>query len=212
MGVQLSPWTIALAVALGAVEAGAADAKPTGPDADGVRRDPAGQKGISPYGEALAKGRKAFERQDVDGAIAAFQQAIATDAEPMLGYILLAQAQLKKGDRPGAASTTRDARQRAGTEPEQSKLLFLDAEVAERTAEDATEGPEDEPENNWQPAKEAWSGYAAFVAGHTAALDYRPSAEERQKQVAARIKREQDYAIVRKRIADNAAKRDKGEK
>lgn len=206
---QLVAWSAALVATLGVADAWAADGKGTAPGPDGIRRDPAGQKGISPYNEQLAKGRKAFEDQDLDGAIAAFQQAIALDAEPMLGHILLGQAQWAKGDRAGAAKATQEGRQAAGTEAEQSKLLFLDAEVVERSAEDAQEGPEDDPETTWKPPQDAWSGYAAFVAGHTSALDYRASATERVKQIDARIKREKDYAIVRKRIADNAKKREK---
>jgi hypothetical protein len=209
MRFEILAWSAALAVTLGAADANAAGGKPGTPGADGIRRDPAGQKGISPYNEQLAKGRKAFEAKDLDGAIAAFQQAIALEAEPMLGHILLAQAQWAKGDRTAAAQTTQAARQSAGTEPQQSKLLFLDAEVAERAAEDQTEGPEEAPEPTWKPPKDAWSGYAAFVAGHTNALDYRASATERDKQIDARIQREKDFAIVRKRIADNAKKRDK---
>jgi hypothetical protein len=209
MRFDLVTWSAALIVALGAADARAAGSKPGTPDADGIRRDPAGQKGISPYNEQLAKGRKAFEAKDLDGAIAAFQQAIAQDGQPMLGHILLAQTQWAKGDRAAAAATIQGARQSAGTEPQQSKLLFLDAEVAERTAEDKVDGPEDTPEDSWKAPKEAWSGYASFVAGHTAALDYRASSTERDKQIEARIKREKDYAIVRKRIADNAKKRGK---
>ena len=179
MRFEILAWSAALALTLGAVDANAADAKVGTPGPDGIRRDPAGQKGISPYNEQLAKGRKAFEDKDLDGAIAAFQQAVALDAGPMLGHILLAQAQWAKGDRAAAAQTTQGARQSAGTESQQSKLLFLDAEVTERTAEDQAEGPEDAAEATWKPAKDAWNGYAAFVAGHTSALDYRASSTER---------------------------------
>lgn len=207
MRFELVAWGAVLAGTLSVAEVSAAGSKGAGVGSDGVRRDPAGQKGISPYNERLAKGRKAFESKDLDGAIAAFEQAVASDKQPMTGYILLAQARWAKGDRAGAAQATEDARQSAGTEAQQSKLLFFDGEIAERTAEDAVKGPEDNPSDNWTTPKEAWSGYAAFVAGHTKALDYRASATERDKQIDARIKRETDYAIVRKRIADNAKKR-----
>lgn len=206
MRLPLLGWCTALLLAA-ATLVGSSHAKPGAEGPDGVRRDPAGQKGISPYNEQLAKGRKAVQEGDLDGAVAAFQQATQLDDKPLLGYLLLGQVLLAKGDRAAAVQASQDGRQRAGTEQQQSKMLMFDADLSERTAEDANEGPDQDPEVTWKPPREAWTGYAAFVGGHPKAPDYRQSATEREKQIQARVKREKDYAIVRKRIADNAKKR-----
>jgi hypothetical protein len=179
-----------------------------------VRRDPAGTKGISPYMEELAKGRTAFQRKDTAAAIAAFDAAIAKDPERLLGYLLKAQAQLAKGDLDGAFSTAAVGRTKNGTEPEQGKLLFLSAELEERKA-NTKPGEENEVSAlerlklKWDTVKDAWARYVTHQNGHPAGPDFKASAEERQLKIDARVKRDADYAQVKKRIADNQADIDK---
>lgn len=197
---------VALALSGSALGASAKEKASGGADADGVHRDPAGQKGISPYNEALAKGRKAFGGQDYDAAIAAFQEAIGIDAKAAMAHLLLAQVHMAKGDAPGAKQALSSARETRGTEAEQSKLLMVQANVDERSAEPSKDG---KAAVTWNGAKESWSGYAAFVAGHSKAPDYRATATERNTKIDQRVKRVKDYEIVRKRIADNAKKRSK---
>lgn len=181
----------------------------------GVKRDPEGVTGISPYNEALAKGRVAFGEGDHDGAIAAFDDAIAKDGSRVMGYLLKAQAQLDKGDLAGATATAQSANGKKGTEEAQSKVLFLQAELSERNANASKNEDEDAPapptekdtlekalRSVWDKVKEGWSAYGAFVSEHTRAPNYSATADDRKRKVDDRVKREKDYGEVRAR-ADN---------
>lgn len=179
---------------------------------DGVKRDPDGVTGISPYNEALAKGREAFTKNDHEGAITAFDEAIAKDGSRVLAYLLKAQAQLEKGDLAGATATAESANGKKGTEEEQSKVVFLQAELNERTANTPKkDAPAPATEKDalekalrsvWDKVKEGWSAYSAFVTEHTRAPNYSASADDRKQKVDDRVKREKDYGEVRGR-ADN---------
>lgn len=204
---------IVLALALGvSLVAPRASAQPK--DKQEIRRDPQGTKGISPYLEEIAKGRTAFQKEDLAAAIAAFDGAIAKDPERLLGYLLKAQAQLAKDDLDGALATAAAGRTKNGTEAEQSKMLFLSAELDERKAntkpgEENVVSALEQLKLKWESVKDAWSRYATFLAEHPAAPDYKASAEERKAKIDARVKRDADYAQVKKRVADNAAEREK---
>ncbi|MEQ9319017.1 MAG: tetratricopeptide repeat protein, partial [Polyangiaceae bacterium] len=178
-----------------------------------VKRDPNGVTGISPYNEALAKGREAFTKNDHDGAIAAFDEAIAKDGSRVMAYLLKAQAQLDKGDLAGATATAESANGKKGTEEEQSKVIYLQAELGERKAnepkkKDAPAPPTEKDalekalRSVWDRVKEGWSAYSAFVTEHTRAPNYSASADDRKQKVDDRVKREKDYGEVRGR-ADN---------
>jgi hypothetical protein len=179
-----------------------------------VRRDPNGIKGISPYMEELAKGRRAFAANDLPGAIAAFDAAITKDKERLLAYLLKAQAQLATGDLEAAHATAATGRTKQGSEAEQSKLLLLSAELDERRA-NSKPGADNEPgtldklEQKWAAVKEAWGRYLAFVAAHPQVPDHRATAEERQSKIDARVQRDKDYSAVKKRIAENEAEHER---
>lgn len=182
-----------------------------------VRRDPAGQTGISPYMEELAKGRAAFQAKDTAAAIAAFDAAIAKDGERVLGYLLKAQTQLAREDIDGAFSTAAVGRTKKGSEAEQSKMLFLSAELEERKA-NTKPGVDNEVSAlerlklAWDTVKDSWDRYIGYNREHAGAPDYKASAEDRKTKIDARVKRDHDYAQVKKRIADNEAAREKDAK
>ena len=178
-----------------------------------VKRDPNGVTGISPYNEALAKGREAFTKNDHDGAIAEFDEAIAKDGSRVMAYLLKAQAQLDKGDLAGATATAESANGKKGTEEEQSKVIYLQAELGERKANEPNKKDAPAPPTEkdalekalrsvWDRVKEGWSAYGAFVTEHTRAPNYSASADDRKQKVDDRVKREKDYGEVRGR-ADN---------
>jgi hypothetical protein len=173
---------------------------------DGIRRDPAGVRGLSPFQETLARGREAFQKQDLAGAIAHFQQATTLDDKQVLGYLLLAQVQLAKGELDAAAGTAALARKaQQGTPTHSSKALMLTADLAERAVPGpAAKATVEALQPKLDAAKEAWDGYAGYVAGQSKAPDYRASATERKKQIDARLEREKAYVIVKQRIAENA--------
>ncbi|HZO16655.1 MAG TPA: tetratricopeptide repeat protein [Polyangiaceae bacterium] len=174
-----------------------------------VRRDPRGLKGISPYNEELAKGRKAIQSKNLDAAAGAFQKAIAKDPKKAHGYLLLAQVQLEKGDVDAALKTAEDGRSKAGSDAVVAQLGFLRASLLERKnnsapgADNAPGAALDGIAKKWQEPKTGWSDYATLAASKPGAADYRPSAEERIKQIDARVKRDNDYAAVRKRIQED---------
>jgi hypothetical protein len=190
-----------------APKAAATAAEPTvGPD--GIQRDPAGVRGMSPYNEALAKGRKAVEANEIDKAISAYQEAIQVDPKAAVGYHLLAQMQIAKGDSEAAAKTLKDARDKDGTEAEQSKVLMLTAILVEQKVPGTPSKPTLEALlPTVEEAKQAWQGFVAYVAGHPKALDYRATGTERNKQLDLRVEREKAYIPVKQRIADNAKER-----
>ena len=162
---------------------------------DKVKRDPKGVKGISPYREDLAKGREAFADGDHDGAMESFEAAIAKDGERNIGYLLKAQVQLSKGDLASATKTAETAQNKAGTEEDTAKVLFFVADLKERNAAPAsTEEKKSKLSeallSTWEKVKENWTTYASYLADHTRVPDYKASADERKKQVDARVKRE----------------------
>ena len=187
---------------------GAATASSSTLGPDGMRRDPAGIKGISPYNEILAKGRKLYQNKDYDGAIASFEEAVKLDPKNMYAYELIAQVQVLKGDVEAAKKTLAEARDKDGTDPVKAKGLFFGADFSERAIPGIPSKPTLEA---LQPvvelAKQAWDAYAAFVAEHTKAPDYRASATERKKRLDGRIEIEKAYVPVKQRIADRAKER-----
>jgi len=64
----------------------------------GVRRDPQGIKGISPFWEALRRGDNSYVARDFDGAIAAYREAITAEPQNALGHYRAGEAQIEKGD------------------------------------------------------------------------------------------------------------------
>ena len=63
--------------------------------------------------------------------------------------------------------------------------------------------------STWDAAKQRWSAYKVFLIAHSGAPDHGATADERNKKIDDRVKRVEEYAIVVKRIADNAKNRNK---
>lgn len=196
-----------LAVAPAVAQQPSGAAPKDAPKAAGApRKDPAGQTGISPYMEHIAKGQAAFVARDFPGAITAFQEAIKLDAGLMLGFYRLGEAMLETGKIEEAEGAWTTGLGKKGNEDLNAKLLFCMADLRER-------------QKNWQGAKDAWTAYTAFLTGHAKALGYPASAIERTKMIDRRVKDEQDYAAVKERIkkreeerlkeAEENAKKDK---
>lgn len=187
---------VTAAVALGPASASADPPKSASTGSKEVRRDPEGQRGISPYAEAIAKGEVAYVARDIPGAITAFQDAIKLDTERMLGFFRLGEAQLESGKPDEAESTWQTALGKKGTDDLNAKLLFVIADLRER-------------QHKWQAAKDAWSLYSTFLQSHTKVAGYPATATERTKQVERRMKAEVDGATVKERIAKREAERTK---
>ncbi|MEZ4295060.1 MAG: hypothetical protein R3B70_08775 [Polyangiaceae bacterium] len=169
---------------------------PAAPSAGGPRRDPQGKKGISPYTEAVVRGQNSFVARDFPGAVTAFQDAIKTDPQQMLGFYLLGEAQLEAGKPEEAEAAWTTGLGKQGTEDLNAKLLFLMADLRERA-------------KDWPKAKESWEAYAAFLKAHPNAKGYPTTAEDRVKRIDQRIKDEKDYASVKERIKKREEERTK---
>ncbi|APR83691.1 Hypothetical protein A7982_09040 [Minicystis rosea] len=181
----------AAALVLGNALAGAEP--PKGKD---IKRDPENKKGISPYMELIVKGEAAFVARDIAGATATFQEAIKSDADQMLGFYRLGEAEIEQGKLDDAEKTFEAGLSKRGTDDLKAKLLFSIADLKER-------------QKKWQGAKDAWASYAAFLQGNAKAKGYPATATERLKQADRRLKDEIDYGAVKERIAKRLAEKEK---
>lgn len=154
-----------------------------------VRRDPRGLKGISPFREALQRGDAAMQARDLDGAIAAYRDALAKESENALGYYRVGEAQLLKGDLHEAElAFTAGLRFVTAANPSlKAKLQFALADLRER-------------QKAYDEASAKWTEYETFT---TAQKDtgFPASAAERKKTVEAWKKLSADSAEVKARIA-----------
>lgn len=167
------------------------------PDAaSSQHKDPNGHTGISPYTEQVLKGQASFVARDIPGAIAGFQEAIKQDSSKMLGFYLLGEAMLESGNTAEAETAWTTAIGKKGPDELHAKVLFCLADLRERL-------------KNWQAAKEAWGAYSTFLTSNPKAAGYPATAAERQKQLDRRMKDEKDYAVVKERIVQREAERQK---
>jgi tetratricopeptide (TPR) repeat protein len=166
-----------------------ADAAPAAKAAPGgVRRDPAGKAGISPYMEAIVRGDRAYGTADYQGALDSYGEAVQLDPEAMLAYYRLGLVHLQQGKLDDVETLMQKASKKKGPDELAAKVLFVLADLRER-------------QGKWQLAKDAWSTYTAFVEGHPKSKGYADTAIERQKQIDRRVKYEVDYGAVKERIA-----------
>ncbi len=178
----------------------AAAAKPA--RAAEVRRDPKGIKGISPFAEALKRGDSALLARDLEGAIAAYRDAISKQPENALGQYRLGEAQVLKGDLHEAESAfSAGLRFVAATNLGlKAKLLFALADLRER-------------QKAYDDATAKWSEYEGLSAGQKDAQGFPASASERKRAIEAWKKLSNDSLAVKARIekgmqaADEAVKK-----
>jgi predicted Zn-dependent protease len=186
--VAVPSWASAQPDAKKPTEKAAATSPQGDPDKSGARKDPEGKTGISPYMEAVAKGERAFVAKDMEGARAAFQEAVKLDTDKMLGFYRLGESMLQAGKLDDAEATWQTALGKKGTEELNARLLMVLADLKERT-------------RKWQPAKDGWAAYAAFLQNHPKTFGFPATAIERQKVIDKRVKDEADFSEVKTRIA-----------
>lgn len=155
---------------------------------DGVRRDPKGITGISPYMETINKGNAAYGAKDWDGAIAAYRDAIGKEASKPLAHYLLGETFVASGKLDEADKAWQEALKVAtGDDPMHAKVLFVIADLRER-------------QGKWDEAAAAWKEYGGFVASHPKANGYAATATERDKVITTHKDLATKYAEVKKRI------------
>ena len=156
---------------------------------DGVRRDPKGVKGISPYLEQIGKGDRAYVARDFDGAIQSYREAIKMDPEKALGHSRVASAQFAKGDAKEAEAALVSGLRFVGKDGTlKAKLLFALADLRER-------------QKNTDEALGRWKEYSKNAEEEKAAITYPASATERIARNEAWTKNVADSEEVKTRIA-----------
>jgi tetratricopeptide (TPR) repeat protein len=156
---------------------------------DGVKRDPKGIKGISPYTELINKGDRAYVARDFDGALAAYREAIQSSPQDALGHYRAGVVQLAKGDQKEAEAAflsglrfvEKDATLKA-------KLIFALADLRER-------------QKNSDEAIARWKEYSKHAEEWREAVTYPATATERVSRNEAWKQNAADSADVKARIA-----------
>lgn len=167
------------------------------PSSDGVRRDPKGVRGISPFWEAIKKGDDAFAARDHAGAKNQYQEAIRSQPQHPMGHYRMGEVELTGGNLKGAEESWQSALRFAGGEPTlKAKVLFVLADVKER-------------QRALDEARNGWNAYEGFAKVATDAKTYPATPPERLKRIEDVKKLEVEYAPVKERIALRLAEADK---
>jgi len=176
--------------AAGSAPATGAEPAPAKPArAPDKRRDPRGIKGISPFTEAILRGDEALRLHDLDGALAAYREALAQDPENALGHYRVGEVQLLKGDLQEAENAFRSGLRVVAAErlALKAKLQFALADLSER-------------QKAYDEASVKWAEYEALTSAQKDAQGYPASGAERKKVVEAWKKLSADSAAVKARI------------
>lgn len=165
-----------------------AEDKAAVPDKDGVRRDPKGVTGISPYLETINKGNAAYLAKDWDGAAAAYREAIGKEASKPLAHYLLGETLVAAGKLDEADKAWQEAlKAAANDDPMRAKVLFVVADLRER-------------QGKFDEAAAAWKEYGGFVSSREKANGYAATATEREKVITTHKDLAVKYGEVKKRI------------
>jgi tetratricopeptide (TPR) repeat protein len=182
---RLSLCLAAASLAL-SVAASAAPKKAASPS--GLRRDPHGVKGISPFQEAVKKGDDALVARDYDGAIAAYREALSSEPENALGQYRLGEAQIAKGNLPEAEAAFVAGLRLVGADASlKAKLEFALADLRER-------------QKAYDEASAKWTDYQTLTTEQKESKGFPASAIERKKVIEAWKKLSADSADVKARI------------
>jgi tetratricopeptide (TPR) repeat protein len=163
-------------------------AKTAAPSAGGVKRDPKGLKGISPFWEAIKKGDDSLSARDIEGAKAAYQEAIRSAPQNPMGHYRMGEAELAKGNVKEAEASWQTALRFAGENAAmRAKVLFVLADVKERqrSLDEATNG---------------WNAYETHAKSAGAVKTYPGTPTDRKKRIVDWKKLEVDYGPVKERI------------
>src|SRR5882672_11186747 len=161
-------------------------AAPAAPAATGgVKRDPKGIKGISPFWESIKNGDDSLAARHTEGAKTAYQEAIRLEPQNPMGHYRMGEAELTKGNVKEAEALWQTALRFSGENAAmRAKVLFVLADVKERqrALEEATNG---------------WNAYETHAKSAPTAKTYPATAVDRKKRVADWKKLEADYGPVK---------------
>jgi tetratricopeptide (TPR) repeat protein len=160
----------------------------TAKSSDGPRRDPRGVKGISPFWEAIKRGDDAAAAQNLDGAKAAYDDAIKADPHNGTGQYRAGEIELLRGHLKEAEAAWEEALRFAGDNAGlKAKVLFVLADVKERqrALEEETNG---------------WNAYETHARAAPSAKTFPDTAADRKKRVQEWKQAVIDYGAVKDRI------------
>jgi tetratricopeptide (TPR) repeat protein len=164
------------------------EAEPAAAQQGGPRRDPKGIKGISPFWESIKKGDDALAARDIEGAKAAYQEAIRSDPQNAMGHYRMGEAELTKGNLKEAEGFWQSALRFVGENASlKAKVLFVLADLKER-------------QRSWEEEKNGWNAYEAHAKAAPTAKTYPATPVDRLKRIDEWKKLEVDYAAVKERI------------
>ena len=160
--------------------------------ADGIRKDPKGVTGISPFWEALQAGDSAFVARQYTAALQKYQEAIQEAPHKTLAHYRAGEAALAAGDKDTAQSSWEAGLRYASTPVMKAKLLFVLADLEERRGA-------------FDKAIVGWQKYQAFVQTETTLAASASIATERIARLETAKKLQIEYAAVKERITARAA-------
>jgi tetratricopeptide (TPR) repeat protein len=163
--------------------------------AGSVKLDPKGKTGMSPHTVKILEGHAAYLARDLNGAIAAYKEAISADAAEPSAYYFLGQAELAAGHaaeadasfQKGLKSRGAKDKKAAADDEWQTKLLFVVADLRER-------------EGRFADAKKAWEECRQFATAHAPTTAAATTASERIRAIDNHLDLETKYAAVKQRI------------
>ncbi|MGE5786578.1 MAG: tetratricopeptide repeat protein, partial [Myxococcales bacterium] len=175
--------------------------RPLRKDQDGVRRDPAGRRGISPFWDAIRRGDEAVLVRDLARAEVAYQAAIVIESENPIAYLRLGQISVRGSKLDRAEVAYRDALRLSSRDSTlRATALFVLADLRER------QGQRDE-------AIAAWQSYEEYLKKDPNAKGYPETPIERASRLrkysalAAESKAVRERINLRIKEADEASRR-----
>jgi tetratricopeptide (TPR) repeat protein len=158
------------------------------PAAPTLHRDPKGQKGLTPFWEAVKRGDDAVSTNHLDTARNAFDDAIEKEPDNPLGHYRLGQAEAIKGNLKEAESAYQNAVRLAADKPViRAKAMFALADLQER-------------KRAFAEALAAWTAYENYAKINRAPGMFPPAAFERKRRIQASADLAREYAVVKDRI------------
>ncbi len=170
--------------------------------ADGVRRDPKGVTGISPFWEELKQGDNAYLARTYDAALEHYKKATMIDPQQGIGHLRMAEAQLRMNALGDAEQSLVAAQRFTERDPAlRAKTFFMLADLRER------QGNLDEAIATWRAYEKLAQGQpqSSPEVGSQGATPppvkiYVETAQERVKRLEAKKELNTAYAAVRERI------------
>lgn len=170
------------------------------PGAAAKPKDDAAAVAHKQFLDAVKDGSAKYVSKDVAGAIEAFRKASELEPRNPVGYYFLGEAHVGNSDLAQAESAWLHASQVSDDGPPalKGKIFFVIADLRER-------------QKRWDDAKAAWAQYGELAAKFGDAVTFAQVAKERIASIEAMQTQDKAYEIVRKRIAEENAKKAAGQ-